>query len=149
MPVSVRRFLARPASESLAGAASVPSGTLLTVPSRLQASEQTGLDALRRIPGDPPSASRAGHASFLELVPSDGWVAEPARLLRATALGFRRHSLSPAGGEGSTRRVPAVPGWRRGAPPCTAAEPNESRHAAAEHAAAADRAAARLVARSY
>jgi len=97
---SVRRFLARPASESLTGAASVPSGTLLTLPSGLQASEQTGLDALRRIPGDPPRA----------LGTAGGW------LSRATALGFRRHSLSPAavrvhqtgtscrGGDGGHRR---------------------------------------------
>ena len=73
VPVSVRGFLARPHG----GAASVPSGTLqarllgatalgfrrhsLTV----QASEQTGLDALRRIPGDPPRASRETAGGWL------------------------------------------------------------------------------------
>ena len=73
-------------------------------------------------------------------------MAEPARLLGATALGFRRHSLSPADGEKSTRRVP-VAGAATGCTAATAEGRNANRHAAAERVVAADSAAARLAAR--
>ena len=69
--------------------------------------------------------------------------ADRAQPLGATALGFRRHSLSPADGERSARRVP-VAGAATGCTAAVAAERNASRHTVAEHAAVVDHAAARL-----
>ena len=71
--------------------------------------------------------------------------ADRAQPLGATALGFRRHSLSPADGEKSTRRVP-VAGAATGCTAATAEGRNANRHAAAERVVTAD--TARLAARS-
>ena len=64
--------------------------------------------------------------------------ADRAQPLGATALGFRRHSLSPADGEESTRRVP-VAGAATGCTAATAEGRNANRHAAAERVVTADR----------
>jgi hypothetical protein len=86
---------------------------------------------------------RRGAAQNRHAAAEHAAAADRAQPLGATALGFRRHSLSPADGERSARRVP-VAGAATGCTAAVAAERNASRHTVAEHAAVVDHAAARL-----